>query len=42
VRHHRRAAALRIDLARLLIEESARENGHADLLCERIDGVTGD
>jgi Protein of unknown function (DUF664) len=25
-----------------LIEEYARHNGHADLLRERIDGVTGD
>jgi hypothetical protein len=25
-----------------MIEESARHNGHADLLRERIDGVTGD
>jgi len=25
-----------------MIEEYARHNGHADLLRERIDGVTGD
>jgi len=25
-----------------MIEECARHNGHADLLRERIDGVTGD
>ena len=25
-----------------MIEEYARQNGHADLIRERIDGVTGD
>jgi len=25
-----------------MIEESARHNGHADLIRERIDGATGD
>jgi hypothetical protein len=28
--------------ALVAIEEYARHNGHADLLRERIDGVTGD
>ena len=30
-----------LETAELLIEEYARHNGHADLLRERIDGVTG-
>jgi len=29
-------------LASFLIEEYARHNGHADLIRELIDGVTGD
>jgi uncharacterized damage-inducible protein DinB len=40
--HHRRGTvSLRYVLAHM-IEEYARHNGHADLLRERIDGVTGE
>jgi hypothetical protein len=42
--HHERLAvdvSLRWVLTHM-IEEYARHNGHADLLRERIDGVTGD
>jgi hypothetical protein len=51
--HHDPATAIRIDerssrttgartISTHLIEEYARHNGHADLLREAIDGVTGE
>jgi hypothetical protein len=40
-RRHGREVSLRWIYVHM-IEEYARHNGHADLLRERIDGVTGD
>jgi hypothetical protein len=41
--HHRRRIDMSVRWVYLhMIEEYARHNGHADLIRERIDGVTGD
>ncbi|MGH7609859.1 MAG: DUF664 domain-containing protein, partial [Candidatus Dormibacteria bacterium] len=39
-RHHPAISAR--DMVNHMIEEYSRHNGHADLLRERIDGMTGD
>jgi hypothetical protein len=40
--HHREQARDIRWICLHMIEEYARHNGHADLIGERIDGVTGD